>query len=397
MLRGIMYLDILWFLYGFSSSLFLRNVDFRGESFMCDFRERALAVLGGGKPDRLPWFADLSWWTAARKAKGELDSAYDGPEGLVRLHERLHTGLYLPLVWPYRVQVDCPLKIERTPDREIYRYTTPRGTLTEVHRIMREAHTWSYEERLVKSAGDLPAFRYYIEAHRFTADTAEADRLDVLYGPHGLPVVWVPRTPLSRFIVEFAGIESAVFALLEAPEEMISLFNLMRGLDDLPYEAACATRCDLVMIADNLSSEIVTPRYFRDYSLDYYRYRTDQIRKAGKISLAHIDGTLSGLLPILNESGLDCAEGLTPAPVGDVKPEDLRRTAGPGMKLWGGIPGALFSPACSEENFAAYVRRYVAIAREDGAMILGVGDQVPPEADLERVRFVGELCERPDL
>ncbi|MCX6998950.1 MAG: hypothetical protein NT106_01420, partial [Candidatus Sumerlaeota bacterium] len=293
---------------------------------MANFRRRALDILNGRATEHLPWFADLSWWRAAEKACGRLEPCFNGePQGYVNLHRSIHTGLYLPLVWPYRLTIDCPLKIEKDGRREIYRYETPRGTLTEVHIQMPEAFTWAYGERLVKSASDLPALRYFLEAHQFEAATDEADRWNEIFGEQGLPVVWVPRTPLSRFLVEMAGVENTIYAVYDAPGEMEEIFRLMHEMDDAPYRAAASTSCDLVMIADNLSSDIISPALFRKYSLEYYRYRIRELHNAGKFVLAHIDGTLRGLLPILSESGLDCAEGVTPAPMGDVAPEELRR------------------------------------------------------------------------
>ena len=361
---------------------------------MTNFRRRALDILNGRLPERLPWFADLSWWRAAEKACGRLEPHFDGePHGYVNLHRALHTGLYLPLVQPYRLTIDCPLKIEKDCQREIYRYETPRGTLTEVHIPMPEACTWAYGERLVKSVSDLPALRYFLEAHQFESATNEPDKWNEVFGEQGLPVVWVPRTPLSRFLVEMAGVENTIYAIYEAPDEMEEIFRLMREMDDAPYRAAASTSCDLIMIADNLSSDIISPSLFRKYSLEYYRQRIRELHSAGKFVLAHIDGTLRGLLPILSESGLDCAEGVTPAPMGDVAPEDLRRMAGKDMILWGGIPGALFSPAHSDEEFMRFVQRYIEIAALDKKMIIGVGDQVPPASDIRRVRRVADVCE----
>ena len=184
-----------------------------------------------------------------------------------------------------------------------------------------------------------------------------------------------------------------MYSLYEEPEKIQSVFELLQEKDEIPYRAAAATTCDLVMIPDNLSSEIVSPNLFRDYSLEYYRHRTAGLHDAGKIVLAHIDGTLRGLLPILNNSGIDCAEGVTPSPMGDVPPEELRNLAGNELCIWGGIPGALFSEVHTEEVFLNFVKRYLSLAARDPRMIIGVGDQVPPGSDLGRVRLVSNLCE----
>jgi uroporphyrinogen decarboxylase-like protein len=377
---------------------------------MPDFRQRALDVLRGKKPDRLPWFADLSWWVHAERLNGSIDLRYDSPEGeeevkgnvnpsfdgaegYLNLHRDLETGIYLPLVWPYRVEIDCRMEKERDGDREIITYHTPRGPLTEIRHIMSDISTWAYEKYMVASSADLPAFRYFIEAHQFTSTPKQANHLDDLYGSQGLPVVWVPRTPLSRFIVEMAGIESTVYALFEEADLMKEIFGIMEEKDDEPYKAAASTKCDLIMIADNLSSEIQSPGFFKEHALEYYRKRSSQLRERGKIVLAHIDGTLRGLLPILNGSGLNCAEGITPSPVGDIEANELRLVCGDNICLWGGIPGALFSDTHSDEDFESYVKQYIEIAAKDGNMILGIGDQAPPGCDLNRVKLVSRLCE----
>jgi hypothetical protein len=44
-----------------------------------------------------------------------------------------------------------------------------------------------------------------------------------------------------------------------------------------------------------------------------------------------------------------------------------------------------------------YVRRYIEIAAQDKKMIVGVGDQVPPESDIRRVRWVAEVCEETEI
>ena len=280
-----MYLDIICIFFEIFRKVFcddLKSIFFLERYIMTNFRSRALAVLKGEKPDRLPWFADLSWWVLAEKQKKTLDPRYEGHEGFVNLHSDLNTGLYLPLVWPYKMSFDCAHNVERDGLLEIHSYETPKGTLTEVRKHMPESFTWSYDKHMVESASDLPAFRYFIESHQFEPDVKEADKIDRLYGEQGIPVIWVPRTPLSRFMVEMAGVETTVYALVEDPEGMKETFELMRRKDDEPYQYAAEASSELVMIADNLSSEIVSPNFFREYSLDYYQSRSQQSRETKK-------------------------------------------------------------------------------------------------------------------
>ena len=109
---------------------------------------------------------------------------------------------------------------------------------------------------------------------------------------------------------------------------------------------------------------------------------------AGKITSIHIDGTLRACLPLLQEAGFDIAEAVTPAPVGDVPVEELRATAGDKIIIWGGLPGALFSPAYSEKLFDAHLAKILETFPLGSRFVLGVADQVPPDALLSRVTKV---------
>jgi hypothetical protein len=90
---------------------------------------------------------------------------------------------------------------------------------------------------------------------------------------------------------------------------------------------------------------------------------------------------------------VDCAQSLTPAPVGDVPLEDFRQLAGPDLILWGGVPAAYFSPLYSEETLRDIVLKAIRLYKNDPRFMLCVCDQVPPDGIIERVRMVSDLVE----
>ena len=85
---------------------------------------------------------------------------------------------------------------------------------------------------------------------------------------------------------------------------------------------------EVLMIPENLSSEMVGPDLFKLYMYDYQKEWTAKIRDAGKYSFIHIDGTLGGLLEHEAAVGFSVLEALTPYPVGDVRFEELESLAG---------------------------------------------------------------------
>ncbi len=61
--------------------------------------------------------------------------------------------------------------------------------------------------------------------------------------------------------------------------------------------------------------------------------------------------------------------------------------------IWGGLPGVVFTPNFSEEDFVAHVKSVLQVMRRNPHYVLGVADQVPPDGLLERVGAVAALCD----
>jgi hypothetical protein len=91
---------------------------------------------------------------------------------------------------------------------------------------------------------------------------------------------------------------------------------------------------------------------------------------------------------------LDFVEGITPAPVGDLTPEQIcdELAAYPTI-VWGGVPASLFA----EPDWDVVERQVSHAAKtlwRNGRLILGVGDQVPPNGYLDYCRRISELMRR---
>jgi len=85
-------------------------------------------------------------------------------------------------------------------------------------------------------------------------------------------------------------------------------------------------------------------------------------------------------------------EALTPAPIGDVAIEDFADYSGESKSiLWGGMPGVYFTDKVSDDEFEAHCRRVLNVMKKEPRYVLGVADQVPPDALIDRVKRVGEI------
>jgi uroporphyrinogen-III decarboxylase len=152
---------------------------------------------------------------------------------------------------------------------------------------------------------------------------------------------------------------------------------------------------EVLMIPENLSSEMVGPQFFESYMREYQEEWVREIKKAGKFSFIHIDGTLRGLLREEASTGFSVLEALTPKPSGDMDFREVAALANnPDSILWGGIPGVCFTNHISDEEFDKHVCQVIEVMRAEPRYVLGVADQVPPDGLESRVRRVGELVDR---
>ena len=356
-------------------------------------RERVLAVLDGRLPERMPWLADLSYWMASQKTKGELPEKYIGEEGYAQFHRELGVGLYLytPSVYTTKHdESDFEVSNYEEGEHKIREIKAPEGTLRTVQKYCPDSFSTAIVEYGAKTAKDIPAVVAIAESVQFEPRYEDFQRVDALWGDDGIPLTLPPRTPLAKFVVEHAGLINTTFIAEDAPREFEKALERMRRAEDRVYEIICDSPAELVEIPDNLSSEAVGG-LFRRYSFDYYVQRVKQLHAAGKKVGVHLDGTIAGLLPQLAATGLDWVESLVPAPVGDVAVEDLRAYANETLVLWGGVPGAMFGPAYTPDQVLEHVRRILEVHGSAGRFILASADQVPPDGDIELVRMIADF------
>lgn len=368
-------------------------------------RERALAVLEGRAPDRVPWFADLDYWTTAKIARGELSQDFKRSREYIDWHEELGCGFYLQGHFPFRAVGEGYAVEEGRSDgtgnsgrHAAHRFrtiTTPLGTLRERHRYLEGSFSEAAVEHLVETPADLAPYRFVAEHTRYVADYEWAEKRREQIGDRGILVVYTPRTPFMHLLAVDAGLENVMSTMMEAPEELDETISAMRKSSDPAAALAAESPADAVMIPENLSAEMVGPAFFERYLRGPQTAWSRTIRRAGKHSCIHMDGTLRGLLREECSVGLSFIDACTPAPVGDVPVRDWPEyTEGTETVLWGGIPGGYFTDSVEDAEFDRHVIEVLEVMRRAPRYVLGVADQVPPDGLERRVRRVAELVER---
>jgi hypothetical protein len=264
-------------------------------------------------------------------------------------------------------------------------YDTPLGALQEVSTY---GHCTEYP---VKGPRDMRAMRFILDHTRFEFDMQAFRAAEKAFGERGVVQEYLPRSPLQRLIINFMGLENTVYALNDYPNETHDLMRAIEACDDQVYEAVGESPMEIVNFGENVDASLDSPRLFSTYLAPYYRRRVDQLHRKGKFCHIHMDGVLRPLLPLIGETPFDGIEAATPLPQGDVTLEEIKEALGDKVLL-DGIPAVCFLPDRPVEELEACARRVLELFSPN--LILGISDELPPPADIERVRLVAGIVER---
>lgn len=344
----------------------------------------------------IPWTADLEYWISARELEGKADPAWRTELGYLELCKDLGVFGYYSYdkFWCGTPHYDETLtvKTEKTRDRIETTWTTPVGTITRTEVLLHESASWACLKYPIADNDDLKVFEYMIEHRNMqSANTEDYHKRAKLFADYGgLPAIGMPRSPLSAFFYEWAGILNGVYLLMDEPERIRHIFLMMAAQEEPLLDALCAIRPPLVHFADNVSSDNMSG-YFNEYFADVYEHRIGKLHAANIACAVHLDGVVKPIIKNLVSVGFDAIEAITPSPGGDQQIEDIRTLAdNDNVILWGGVPGVMFSPPYTWTELKDHVR-HVIECWKGTPFILGVADQVPADGDIALVRAISDF------
>lgn len=355
-------------------------------------RDRILTILSRGTPDRVPWFGDLDYWYHAAIQKQTLKERYHG-DGYFKLNRDLGVGFYLQGFFPFVQNSDVSFSEKTINGQRIKTMITPKGDLHEITQYLPTSYSSGYVKHFVETVDDLPAFKHYLFSLHFTPAYDEAIRRKKIIGDNGVVLCYTPRSPFMQMLTTYIGLENLVYLLADAPDEMEEIFQIMESKYDLAAEITVDSPAECIMIPENLSSEGVGVKYYMQYLRGYESRWVKRIKQAGKYSFIHMDGTLKGLLKLVAETGFDVIEAVTPIPSGDMSMDEVSTEITTDTLIWGGLPGIIFTPCFHEDAFVQHVQYVLSIMKQRPKFVLGVADQVPPDAIMDRVSQVAAICD----
>lgn len=346
-----------------------------------------LSIAKRKREGTIPFEADLRWWFCEKQHDGilleavkDVDLSKIFPNGVSEpsLEEPMEPvpGVDVKEIWsgePIRyINGGYPGKVQTI---EIH---TPLGTIRGAAQYAERS--FGVIEYPVKRPEDLAIVRHIYQKR------AEAAKPDI----RGIGVL--PMVAFQSYLIQWTGVQNAVYFMMDAPEEIENTVWLVESLYE-PVIELLAKKYQWVSSCENLSSDISTP-YWEKYVGKQLKRRTEIAARYNAKWDIHLDGVVMPLLGKLADKGIGGVNGLTASPSGDLDPLRFREAAGPDIRLKDILPQIIFVPeAFSESQFDEYVRQVVDFYKDDGNVILGIGDMLPANGSLKRVEKVIDLIE----
>ncbi|MFN7996139.1 MAG: uroporphyrinogen decarboxylase family protein [Bryobacteraceae bacterium] len=385
--------------------------------------QRILKSIRGEAVDRVPWLPRLEFWHRAALRAGTLPAEFEGltPRQLARelgaacyavvpdfteagesgmLDRGL--GIYRIPTLSYRADLrDVERRISRNGRETVVEYPTPRGVLRTAFLFTDEmldagaSMPW-VTETLIQKPEDFEAAGYLFEHLEVTPQPDGYRMLRERVGEDGVAVAWVMGTasPMHHIMKELMPTEQFFYALADCPDRVLRLAERMEPFFAGIRQAALDSPAELVMLGGNYDDSITSPPFFRRWILPALRSYAEQLHERGKHLVTHTDGENRLLLPAYLETGFDVADSVCPHPMTRCTLDQLMTAFAGRITIVGGIPAVLLCPSsASYADFRHWIddviKRYGHAAR----LVLGVSDMVTADADLDRIRYIGEAIQ----
>lgn len=364
-----------------------------------------LIAMRHGQPDRVPVAPDISNMIPCRlTGKPFWDIYYHGNPSLGKAYQDAVSffsfdGWYIYAhlgvnrendlrTWEYE-------EVARSEERFTVRCTchTPDGDLwQEVTYYIADAPTVT--RKWIKNLReDWPKIRHFFPKITGSDNTSfEEQRSDV--GDSGAVGLSICVPGMHDLIGWFdGGLEAAVYAEVDYPEEFAELIEL-RTQDSLRQaEMAIDARPDFVMIGASGMGTLQSREHLRRYSLPVIKQITRWSKEAGLPSFLHSCGKQREMIDMLaNETDLDVVNPLEVPPMGDCDLAEIKSVYGDRLAMMGNIHTTDVMLFGTEEDVRRACRKAIDDAAKGGGFILSTGDQCGRDTPYENLRAMVETA-----
>jgi len=368
-------------------------------------RERMLAAMAGGIPDRVPASPDINWmipaklrgrpfWEVYHDAQPPIWKAYNQAVRHFGIDGFSHHGTYRLPPHPEceTVQEIVRQDAEMRVVRETFR--CPAGELVQETTFLHDeppTTTRKWITDFVAQADFLP-YLLFGDVAGISFETYTAARDDL--GDDGvvglcllLPTLFTPwREPVEAAFYDYFDHHARLAALIE------------QWTDHLEQVAhaivASGLKPDFVFFPNSGMVTLQSEAIMREFSLPALKRLTAIFRKAGILTSLHCCGKERAVVEAAaSETDLDCIDPLEIPPMGDCDLAEIKARFGRRLALKGNLHTTEVMLRMDAAGVRREARKALDIAMPGGGFILATGDQCGRDTPEANIRALVEVCD----
>ncbi len=376
-------------------------------------RENVLNLLAGNPVDRLLWSPRLKEWYTAHQTQGTLPDRYRG-KSLVEIETMLGAvaGSSARISWNQRKPqpkgqiidqrfqtVEIETTIEGNHERVTYK--TPVGSATETYLINVEAVEKGLpmqrhrHEHLIKSEKDYDIVEYMYRDIAYTPTYDGYLAFEQALGDHGVPIINLDRDPMYLIMQNLVGYNLFFYEFYDHRPRIDRLYEVICTKFEEATTLVLDSPATLMLAAYHHDGTMMSPAFYNEYMKPYLQPFAAELRKRGKYLGTHADADTRGLFKEILESDITFIDCFATSPIVPTTFEEAVEAWEDEVVIYGGVPSNILIPSiCSESDFDACLNRtFRTIKEKPCRVLLGVADNVMPEADMGRVEKVARMVE----
>ena len=228
----------------------------------------------------------------------------------------------------------------------------------------------------------------------YSATYDEFAAYDAEIGEDGYPLVSAGDCPFHAFLQRLAGYQAGFYMLYDYRDRVERLLEVMEEVDrERMWPLVVDSPARLILHGVHLDSMVTPPPLFSQYITPYYRDFSALLHERGKTLGAHLDNDTRLILEHIREAGFDLADTFTTEPQVTCTLKEARDVWGTDVIIWGAVPSVILEDAFTDDAFETYMRGVFRTAAPGDAFVLGVADNVMPNARVERLERITEMVE----
>lgn len=360
-------------------------------------RERVLAIMDGKSPDQIPWLPRLEIWHTARVKTGTMPQEYAG-YSLRQLERAVGVGNPARGGRIYRMErPGVETLVHRNGRESVLEYRTPVGSVRQ-RRVLTETLAAvgigaSEVDYFLKRPEDYDVLEYVAEHTQYVPAYETYLAYEQEVGDDGFPMVTAGDCPFHQFLRQFGGYQQGYLEMYDHPAKLERLMTVMTQVErERLWPVIEASPARIILHGAHHSSHMTPPPLYRQHIAPFYRELSARLHARNKRLVMHADNDTRLILHDLKAAGYDMLECFATAPLVNTTLAEARAALGTDVIIWGGVPSVLLEQESTPEaEFERYMDDLFRIVAPGDAFILGVSDNVMPDADIRRIARITQL------